>query len=83
MVLALALLYKAAGEHVEVVLDERKGRRSAQALGLTVIGTAGLLILGKQDGRAHEVKLLLDELEHKGMYPGSQLRKQILDATDE
>lgn len=83
MVLALALSYKAAGEHVEVVLDERKGRRSARALGLTVIGTAGLLILGKQDGQVHEVKPLLDELERQGMYLGSQLRRHILEAADE
>ncbi len=83
MVLALALSYRAAGEDVEVVLDERKGRRSARALGLTVIGTARLLILGKQGGQVHEVKPLLDELERQGMYLGSQLRRQILEAADE
>ena len=83
MVLALALSYRAAGEDVEVVLDERKGRRSARAPGLTVIGTARLLILGKQDGQVHEVKPLLDELERQGMYLGSQLRRQILEAVDE
>jgi Domain of unknown function (DUF3368) len=83
MVLALALSYRAAGEDVEVVLDERKGRRSARALGLTVIGTARLLILGKQGGQVHEVKPLLDELERQGMYLGSQLRRQILETADE
>lgn len=65
------------------MLDERKGRRSARALGLKVIGTARLLILGKQDGQVHEVKPLLDELERQGMYLGSQLRRQILEAVDE
>jgi predicted nucleic acid-binding protein len=83
MVLALALSYRAAGEDVEVVLDERKGRRSARALGLTIIGTARLLILGKQHGQVHEVSPLLDELERQGTYLGSQLRRQILEATDE
>jgi predicted nucleic acid-binding protein len=83
MVLALALTYKATGEDVEVLLDEKKGRRSAQALGLAVIGTAGLLILGKQDGKVHQVKPLLDDLERQGMYLGSQLRREILEAADE
>ncbi len=83
MVLALALAYKATGEDVEVVLDEKKGRRSAQALELAITGTAGLLILGKQDGQVHQVKPLLDELERKGMYLGSHLRREILDAADE
>ena len=83
MVLAIALSYRAAGEDVEVVMDEKKGRQSARALGLAVIGTAGLLILGKQDGQVREVKPLLDELEGKGMYLGSKLRRQILEAAGE
>ncbi len=83
MVLALALSLKAAGEDVEVVLDERKGRRSARASGLTVIGTVRLLILGKRFGQVSEVSPLLEELERKGMYVGSRLRKQILEAADE
>ncbi len=83
MVLALALSCQAAGEEIEVVLDERKGRRAAQALGLAVIGTAGLLILGKQDGHLLQVKPVLDELDRQGMYLGSQLRREIMEAADE
>jgi predicted nucleic acid-binding protein len=45
MVLALALALRADGNDVEVVLDERKGRRAALALGLPVVGTAGLVDL--------------------------------------
>lgn len=65
------------------MLDERKGRRSARALGLTVIGTAGLLILAKQEGRVLQVKPLLDQLERQGMYLGSHLRGEILEAANE
>jgi predicted nucleic acid-binding protein len=83
MVLAVALADKAAGEDVEVVIDERKGRQAALALDLPVIGTAGLLILGKRCGQVREVRPLLDELERQGMYLGNQLRRDILDLANE
>ena len=44
MVLSLALHLRAGGDDVEVVLDERKGRRAAAALGLSLVGTAGLVL---------------------------------------
>jgi predicted nucleic acid-binding protein len=83
MVLALALSLRAGGDDVEVVLDEKKGRRAALALGLPPVGTAGLLMLAKVDGRIPNVAPLLDQLERVGMYLGEALRSEILEAADE
>ncbi len=44
MVLAMALHLRAGGDDVEVVLDERRGRRAAAALELSLVGTAGLVL---------------------------------------
>ena len=67
MVLALASARRLAGDDVEVVLDERKGRNAAKALGLGLLGTAGLLLRAKSDGRITTVAPLLDELGRQGM----------------
>jgi uncharacterized protein len=83
MVLALALSLGAAGDDVEVVLDERKGRRAAQSLDLRLVGTAGLLVVAKAEGRIERITPLLDQLEQAGMYLGEALRKAILEVADE
>ena len=83
MVLALALSFRASGDDVEVVLDEKKGRRAARTLALALTGTAGLLVSAKEQGRIMAVAPILDELERAEMYFGDELRKEILDVADE
>ena len=83
MVLALALALRAAGEDVEVLLDDKKGRRAARALGLPLVGTAGLLVLAKADGRITAVAPLLDQLERAGLYLAEDLRAAILESAGE
>ena len=82
MVLALALVLRADGNDVEVVLDERRPK-GCLGLGLPVVGTAGLLVLAKLDGRIKEVAPVLDQLERVGMYLGAALRNEILAGADE
>ena len=77
MVLALALSLAAAGDDVEVVLDEKKGRQAAQALGSTPRGDSRL-VSGRQGPKAGSSGSppLLDQLEEAGMYLGDDLRKR-------
>ncbi len=86
MVLAVALHLRAGGDDVEVVLDERRGRRAAAALDLSLVGTAGLVLRAKAEGLlagSELVRDVLDSLEREGMYLGSELRASILEAADE
>jgi uncharacterized protein len=86
MVLALALHLQAGGDEVEVVLDERRGRRAAAALGLSLVGTAGLVLRAKAAGLlagSELVRDVLDSLDREGMYLGTELRAAILDAAGE
>ena len=45
---ALALLRRASGERVLVILDDRCGRAEARSQGLAIIGTASVLVLAKE-----------------------------------
>lgn len=83
MVLAQTLSLATTGNDVEVVLEEKRGRRAAQALGLRLVGTAGLLVIAKATGRIERITPLLDQVEEAGMYLGDALRKVILDVADE
>lgn len=66
-VVALALELRGL---LPVLLDDRRGRRAARARGLTVIGSAGILISGKEKGLLPAVRPLLDELRAAGLYLG-------------
>ena len=86
MVLALALHRRASEDDVEVVLDDRKGKRVAQALGLDVVGTAGLIIRAKAEGlmpASERVGDVVDQLVRAGLYLGAKDKAAILEAADE
>lgn len=45
-----------------LLLDDLAARRTAQALGINVVGTVGLCLRAKQQGLIEEIKPLLDTL---------------------
>lgn len=51
-----------------VIMDDLAARRAAQAQGLLVIGTIGILLLAKQQGLIPTVKKPIDELIAAGKY---------------
>jgi predicted nucleic acid-binding protein len=61
-----------------IILDDRPARRLAQALGLTVIGTLGLLLAAKRRGYLAVVKPSLDSLVHHGFHIAADLYQRIL-----
>lgn len=73
-VLALAVEHNAR----LVVIDERKGRRYAQRLGLALTGTLGILLLAKQEGLIPMLAPLLDQLEQSGLHLGADLVQRVL-----
>lgn len=56
-----------------VLLDDRPARRLAQALGLPIVGTVGLLLAGKQKGLLAELKPALDALQAHHFYIADHL----------
>jgi hypothetical protein len=61
-----------------VIIDERSGRRVAEALGLRVAGVLGLLVLSKQRGLIPAVRPHLDTLVGAGFRADPDLIKRIL-----
>lgn len=60
---ALALAVEIRADRI--LIDESRGRRVAQRLGLNVVGTLGLLAAGKRVGLVSTVRPLVDELVNK------------------
>jgi hypothetical protein len=64
-------------------VDERAGRRVAAALGLSVVGTLGVLLAAKRRGLVAEVRPLIDDLVRRGFWVAPRLVKQALLAAAE
>jgi predicted nucleic acid-binding protein len=63
-------LAEEADEEAFVILDDRPARATARRLGLTVVGTAGVLLLAKQRGLIPAVGPVLDDLLQANMRLG-------------
>jgi uncharacterized protein len=51
-----------------LLMDDRSGRSAARRLGVTVTGTAGLLVQAKQAGLIPQIRPLLDAMRQAGYY---------------
>jgi predicted nucleic acid-binding protein len=65
------------------VLDDLAGRKAGAELGLTVVGSLGLLVRAKQFGLIAEVRPTMDEMIANGLYTSSILREKILHLSGE
>jgi predicted HTH domain antitoxin len=52
----------------ELVIDDRAGRRCAEAHGIPVLDTVGLVILAKRLGRITEARPIIEDLRRVGLY---------------
>ncbi|HEY9047033.1 MAG TPA: DUF3368 domain-containing protein [Ohtaekwangia sp.] len=66
-----------------VIVDDRKARKVAQSLGLTVTGTLGIFIKAKRQGLIPAVKPILTKLAGTDFRVSEKLLKSILDLTGE
>ncbi len=51
-----------------VLLDERDARRAAEELGLSVLGSVGILLRAKKVGRIPSLRVVLDRLQTDGHF---------------
>lgn len=66
-----------------VIIDERKGRRYAKRLGLSVTGTLGVLLAAKAKGLIVNVAPMVDMLLENGIYLHPELVERALQAAGE
>jgi predicted nucleic acid-binding protein len=63
----------ADGDQALLVMDDLRGRSAAQHARLPVVGTTGMLLLAKQQGRVTHVKPLLMDLRQNGYFLSQRL----------
>jgi hypothetical protein len=61
-----------------VLIDERAATRKARAVGLPVIGTLGVLLLGKQAGHLAVIKPLLERLRDLDFHLSTDLYEKVI-----
>jgi predicted nucleic acid-binding protein len=66
-----------------IILDDLAARHVAEAMGLPVIGTLGVLILAKDAGLLAIVRPLLDKLRDQNLYLSETLYRHILKSAGE
>ena len=69
--------------NLPILIDDRKGRRIAEKLGLKFIGSLGLLKMAKERGIIAEVKPFIQKFLNKGYYLDERLIKRFLESLGE
>ena len=62
----------------QIILDDRQARSVAKNMGISMIGTVGVLVKAKQAGLIPCLKSLLDELQVNGFYLTEALKVEAL-----
>lgn len=67
-----------------LIVDELKGRAVVKSLGLSVIGTLGVLVAAKREGLISQVEPVLNQLKMSaGFWVSDSLRRQVLESVNE
>jgi len=61
-----------------VIMDDRKGYILAKALGITVIGTLGVILLAYKSGMISNMKNELDNLRENGFWFSNRLYQELI-----
>ena len=67
----------------KVFVDDLRGRKVAQSLGLQAVGVAGFLLFAKKKGKIREIRPLLLQLLQKGFRLSNRLIDAVLEEAGE
>jgi predicted nucleic acid-binding protein len=67
----------------EAVIDDRAARRCAASIGVPMLGTLAIVVLGRRRGLIPALRPVLDDLEANGMRLSPVLRADALATVDE
>ena len=66
-----------------LLVDERAARRIAEALGLPVIGTLGVLLAARRRGEVDAIRPLVEALQQQGFWIATSLVERVIAAAGE
>ncbi|MCX7925253.1 MAG: DUF3368 domain-containing protein [Fimbriimonadales bacterium] len=66
-----------------LVIDDRRGRSWARRMQIPILGTIGILIRAKQQGKLNAVEPVLSRLKSAGFYLTPELEQEALRLADE
>lgn len=72
------LAFTHGDDAAEAVLDDGEARRCAQALGVSVRGTLGIVLLAKQMGEIAAARPVIEQLRVAGLYLTDKITSQAL-----
>jgi predicted nucleic acid-binding protein len=78
---ALALALEVRPDRL--ILDDLPARRLAEALGLPIIGTLGIVLAAKRRGLIASIRPLLDDLVSQSFFITAELIQELLESADE
>jgi len=80
---ASAIAFALDLENVLLILDDLKGRKEAERLGLTFTGTLGVLFKAKKQGFVKELKPFIETLKMVGFRISKNIEEEILKRSEE
>ncbi len=69
--------------HATLLVDDASARTIAEARGLAIIGSLGVLLVAKRQGHLAAVGPTLDRMEALGMFVSASLRQRVLQLAGE
>lgn len=76
-----AVLSYARRQHARAVVDDGEARAAARVLGVRVIGTLGVVVLGRLESRIESASVVLRALRDAGLYLDDVLLQWVLAET--
>lgn len=80
---ASAIAFAIEQQDCLLIIDDYKGRKYAEQLGIKITGTLGVIIDAKLNGHIDSVKQLLDKIKKTDFRITAELEKMALDKSNE